>query len=189
MAAATIDLMGTGISLSTRQIVRPHQISTGLTHELVDCWVAVSNAGGAVGFPFPPVTTAEVAPAAVKLISNLDPQLNRLVICLIDGTLAGWLNIRRDPHPLVAHWGTLHHVQAHPEHRGRGIGATLMKDARRIARDEMGLEQLHLAARSGMGLEDFYGRLGYEEIGRRQGAYRLTPEDDRDEILMALAPL
>ncbi|MFI0366437.1 GNAT family N-acetyltransferase [Actinomadura sp. 1N219] len=176
-------------SLHIRQILLPQQIGADLTRELVECWVAVSNDGGAVGFPFPPVTAADVNPAAHRLISDLDPQLSRLVIGMVDGALAGWLNIRRDPHPLVAHWGTVHHVQSHPEHRGRGIGATLMNHARQIARDEMNLEQLHLAARSGIGLEDFYGRLGYTEIGRRRGAYRLTPEDDRDEILMALAPL
>jgi hypothetical protein len=46
-----------------------------------------------------------------------------------------------------------------------------------------------LAARGGVGLEDFYGRLGWKEIGRWPGALRLAPGDDRDEILMILAPL
>ncbi|RDV48322.1 hypothetical protein DDV98_29620 [Streptomyces sp. IB2014 011-12] len=36
------------------------------------------------------------------------------------------------------------------------------------------LEQLHLAARGGVGLEDFYGRLGWKEIGRWPGALRLA---------------
>ncbi|GLZ13383.1 N-acetyltransferase [Actinomadura sp. NBRC 104425] len=175
--------------LQMRQIVRPQQIGDDLTRELIDCWVTVSNAGGAVGFPFPPVTAAEIAPVAEQLIAGLDGMRSRLVLAMADGVLAGWLNIRRDPHPLVAHWGTLHHVQSHPAYRGRGVGTALMRHARRVARDEMGLEQLHLAARSGMGLEEFYGRLGYKEIGRRQGAYRLGPGDDRDEVLMALAPL
>jgi hypothetical protein len=53
----------------------------------------------------------------------------------------------------------------------------------------MGLEQLHLAARGGMGLERFYARLGWREIGRWPGALRLAPGDDRDEILMVLSPL
>jgi hypothetical protein len=64
-----------------------------------------------------------------------------------------------------------------------------MEHARRIARDDMGLEQLHLAARAGMGLEEFYGRLGWREVGRWPGALRLGPGDDRDEVLMLLAPL
>ncbi len=40
-----------------------------------------------------------------------------------------------------------------------------------------------------LGLEDFYGRLGWAEIGRWPDALRLAPGDDRDEILMILRPL
>ena len=53
----------------------------------------------------------------------------------------------------------------------------------------MGLEQLHLAARGGMGRERVYAKLGWREIGRGPGALRLAPADDRDEVLMILAPL
>lgn len=52
--------------------------------------------------------------------------------------------------------------------------------------DAAALEQLRLAARAGVGLEDFYGRLGWKEIGRWPGALRPAPGDDRDEFLMAL---
>lgn len=64
-----------------------------------------------------------------------------------------------------------------------------MRRLRQIARDEMGLQQLHLAVRGGMGLEAFYARLGWREIGRWPGALRLSPTDDRDEVLMVLKPL
>jgi hypothetical protein len=40
-----------------------------------------------------------------------------------------------------------------------------------------------------MGLEDFYSRLGWREVGRWLGALRFGPDDDRDEVLMLLAPL
>jgi hypothetical protein len=53
----------------------------------------------------------------------------------------------------------------------------------------MGLEQLRLAVRGGMGLERFYARLGWREIGRWPKALRLAPDNDRDEILMLLTPL
>lgn len=155
----------------------------------IECWIDVSNAGGAAGFPFPPVDAAEVGAAAEGIIGGLAPSRSRLLIATLGGALAGWLNIRRDPHPLIAHWGTLHHVQTRPDVRGNGVGAALMRRAREVAREEMGLEQLHLAARAGVGLEEFYGRLGWKEIGRRPGAYRLAPGDDRDEVLMFLAPL
>lgn len=134
--------MGEGAA-EMSQYVDPAQISAGLRQDIIDCWIAVSNAGGAAGFPFPP----------------------------------------------VAHWGTISHLHTLPALRGQGLGSTMMRSARRIARQEMGLEQLHLAARGGMGLERFYAKLGWREIGRWPGALRLAPDDDRDEILMLLTPL
>ncbi|MEU7937536.1 GNAT family N-acetyltransferase [Microbispora bryophytorum] len=168
------------------QITDGREMSPDLRQELVECWVTVTNAGGAAGFPFPPVTSDEVAPVADQLIASLDPERGRLLLALVGGTLAGWLNVRRNVDPLIAHWGTVHHVQTHTSFRGRGIGAALMRQVRQVAREEMGLEQLRLAARGGVGLEDFYGRLGWKEIGRWPAALRLAPGDDRDEILMVL---
>jgi GNAT superfamily N-acetyltransferase len=175
--------------LEFRQLTRADEVGSELLRELIECWITVSNGGGAVGFPFPPVSRQEVEPVADMLIAGLDPQRSRLLVATADGVLAGWLNIRRESAPVVAHWGTIHSVQTHPRFRGRGIGAGLMGRARCVARDDMGLEQLHLAARAGMGLEEFYGRLGWREIGRWPGALRFGPGDDRDEVLMLLAPL
>ncbi|MEV6681657.1 GNAT family N-acetyltransferase [Streptomyces erythrochromogenes] len=90
---------------------------------------------------------------------------------------------------LVEHWCTFHHLQTRPGFRGRGVGSALMREVREVARDELGLEQLRLAARGGEGLEDFYGRLGRREVGRWPGALRLAPDDSRDEVLMLLDPL
>ncbi|MFC9595912.1 GNAT family N-acetyltransferase [Streptomyces sp. NPDC056944] len=171
------------------QFATPGALPVGLAPLLVDCWTEVSDAGGAAGFPFPPVDPAEVAAAVDRIVAGLDPSSSRLVTATVDGALAGWLCLRRDTYPLVAHWGTLHHVQTRLGVRGRGIGAGLVRRARAIARDEMGLEQLRLAARGGTGLEEFYGRLGWREIGRWPGALRLAAGDDRDEILMVLKPL
>ncbi|MEU0139400.1 GNAT family N-acetyltransferase [Streptomyces albidoflavus] len=165
------------------------QVPPDLRQALAECWVEVTNTGGAAGFPFPPVQTTEVTPALETIVNNLDTKTSRLLTAHLDGRLAGWLNLRRDPWALISHWGTLHHVQTRTTVRGQGIGAALMNEVRRIARDEMGLEQLHLAARGGVGLETFYGRLGWKEIGRWPGALRLADGEDRDEILMLLAPL
>ncbi|MEU6424424.1 GNAT family N-acetyltransferase [Microbispora sp. NPDC046973] len=168
------------------QITDGQEMSSALRRELIECWVTVTNAGGAAGFPFPPVSFDEVAVVADQLIAGLDPERSRLLVALVDGTLAGWLNVRRSVDPLIAHWGTVHHLQTHTSFRSRGIGAALMREVRQVAREEMALEQLHLAARGGVGLEDFYGRLGWKEIGRWPGALRLAPGDDRDEVLMVL---
>ncbi|MEU9236023.1 GNAT family N-acetyltransferase [Streptomyces subrutilus] len=171
------------------QFVRPEEITEDLLLALVECWSEVSNAGGAAGFPFPPVDSVEVTAAVKRLIAGLSPTGSRLIVAMVDGGLVGWLNLRCDAHPLVAHWGTLHHVQTRLDVRGQGIGAGLVRRARDVARDEMGLEQLHLAARGGVGLEEFYGRLGWQEIGRWPGALRLADGDDCDEVLMLLSPL
>ncbi|MFG2719966.1 GNAT family N-acetyltransferase [Streptomyces sp. NPDC048416] len=176
-------------TLHLRQITAPGDVTAELRRALVECWVEVTNAGGAAGFPFPPVDAGEVAPVVDSLVAGLAPTTSRLVAASLDGALAGWLNVRRDPFELIAHWGTLHHVQTRTGLRGRGIGAALMRHARDIARDEMGLEQLRLAARGGAGLEDFYGRLGWQETGRWPGALRFGRGDDRDEVLMILTPL
>jgi GNAT superfamily N-acetyltransferase len=166
----------------------PGQVIARLREELIACWVTVSNAGGAVGFPFIPVDTAIVSPVADELIASLSPD-RRLLVAAVDDVLAGWVHLQRHPDPPIAHWGSISHLQTLPAFRGQGIGTALMTHARHIARQEMGLEQLHLAARGAMGLEHFYARLGWREIGRWPGALRLAPGDDRDEILMVLSPL
>lgn len=171
------------------QYTDPTLVPPALRVALLDCWVEVSNAGGAAGFPFPPIDSSDAAPALDRILASLAPVSSRLLTATHRGRLVGWLHLRRDTSALVAHWGTLHHVQTLPCVQGLGYGTALMNEVRRIARDEMGLEQLHLAARGKAGLEGFYERLGWREIGRRPGALRLADGDDRDEVLMLLAPL
>ncbi|WP_372498641.1 GNAT family N-acetyltransferase [Yinghuangia soli] len=122
------------------------------------------------------------------MIAGLDPEYSRLVLAATGGRLVGWLHVGRHRDPLVRHWGTVRRVQSHPEARGLGVGTALMDGVRQIARDEMGMEQLHLGARGGEGLEEFYGRLGWREIGRHPGALRFA-HGDRDEVFMLLRPL
>ncbi|MEV6553542.1 GNAT family N-acetyltransferase [Streptomyces sp. NPDC051597] len=176
-------------TLDLQQVTTPDAVTPELRHALIDCWIEVTNAGGAAGFPFPPIGADQAGPAVDALVADLDPRTSRFLVASVDGHLVGWLNVRRALHPLTAHWGTVHHVQTRTTVRGRGIGVALMNRLREIAREEMGLEALHLAARGGVGLEDFYGRLGWKEIGRWPDALRLAPGDDRDEVLMLLAPL
>jgi GNAT superfamily N-acetyltransferase len=180
--------VGEGVRPVLGQCCAPGQVSPGLRQELIDCWITVSNAGGAVGFPFPPVDTAIVSPVADELIASLSPD-RRLLVAVAGGALAGWVHLQRHSNPVIAHWGLISHLQTLPTVQGQGIGGALMTHARQVARQEMGLEQLHLAVRGGTGLEHFYARLGWREIGRWPGALRLAPGDDRDEILMVLSPL
>jgi GNAT superfamily N-acetyltransferase len=179
----------TSHDLEIIQLVRPSGVDAALRRQLTDCWIAVTNAGGAAGFPFPPVGVQHVAPAVDNLITRLDSQQSRILLARSNGTLAGWVRLSRDPNPLIAHWGTVNHLQTQPALRGQGIGTALMQRLRQVARDELGLEQLHLAARGGAGLEEFYARLGWRVTGRWPGKLRLAPDDTRDEVLMILTPL
>lgn len=135
------------------------------------------------------VDITHVAPVADKLFAGLSPERSRLLIARTGETLVGWVHIHRNPSPLIAHWGTISHLQSLPSARSQGIGSALMAHARQVARSQMGLEQLRLAVRGGTGLERFYTRLGWTVTGHWPGALRLAPGDDRDEILMILTPL
>jgi len=170
------------------QAKHPEDMSPEATRELVDCWMTVANNGGAVGFAFPPVGLDDVRPVADELIAGLDPEYSQLLLAKLGDDLAGWLSLSRHRDRVVPHWGVVKRVQTHPDFRRQGIGVALMRRARDVARDELGLEQLRLEARGGEGLEDFYGRLGWQEIGRWPGALRFA-FGDRDEVLMLLAPL
>lgn len=168
-----------------RWLTTPAMVTRELRNELAACWREVSKAGGAVGFPFLPVSDDQVRPALEAMVESLDPQLNRLLLASIDGEVTGWLLLSGNPSPLTAHWARVLRVQTALEHRRAGIGRMLMDEAARSAREDLGLEQLHLELRSGLGLEAFYQSLDWQEIGRWPSALRLR-EDDRDEVLMFL---
>lgn len=168
------------------EYVSPGDVDASSRDQLLDCWTAVTNAGGAVGFPFPPVHRDHVTPVLDRLVSDLDPQSCQL-FAATDGeaaTLIGWVVLRRSLEPLVRHWGVIERLQTHPRHRGLGAGRALLEHAERYAVDVLDLVQLHLAARGGVGLEDYYGRLGWAEVGRWPRALRLSDGDERDEVLM-----
>jgi GNAT superfamily N-acetyltransferase len=181
--------MTTRKDLDIIQLTYPGEADPVVRQELTACWIAVTNAGGAAGFPFPPVNASHVRPAVDALAARLDPSRSQILLAHLGGALAGWVALSRDPSPLIGHWGVVSHLQTHLAYRNEGIGSALMRRLREVARDEMGLEQLHLAARGGMGLEDFYCRLGWRITGRWPGKLRLAPDDTRDEILMILTPL
>lgn len=166
------------------RLVRPGQLDDAAKRALVECWVAVTNAGGAVGFPFPPVSPADVAPAVDRLACDLDPGRCVLFRAGDPRAVQGWVVLRRDTAPLVAHRATVERLQTSPDWRGHGIGAALMDALEHYARTHLDLTQLHLAVRGRMGLETYYERLGWREVGRWPRALRLAADDLRDEVLM-----
>ncbi|KQS66520.1 GNAT family N-acetyltransferase [Modestobacter sp. Leaf380] len=171
--------------LSLRWLTSPDEVTPAMATELATVWREVSNAGGAVGFPQVPVDEATVAAAADAVVGALTPDERLLWVTAPDGSLAGWLVLARNPQPIFRHWATLRRVQSSLGSRGTGVGSVLLTEAARCAR-ELGLAHLHLYVRAGQGLEPFYLRHGYREIGRWPHALHLGDGDFRDEVLMFL---
>jgi len=156
------------------------ELTAALRAELVEVWVAATNAGGALGLLAP--TSAQAAeqlagPTWQRLIAGLDV----LVVGRDADRVAGWFVLESRSGPLSPHWRTVKRLQVHPDLQGRGHGRHLLAAADDVAR-RRGLDALHLTVRGGTGTERFYLRAGYREVGRLPGALRLLPGDDRDEI-------
>lgn len=144
-----------------------------LRAELLETWVAVTNAGGAVGF---------TAPASLDDVANvLDNALSR-VACgqdalgvLREGAEVVGMGLLVDRGtPTCLHWRTVLRVVVHPGHQGAGAGLTLMQGLHLLGR-QIGLDHLQLTIRDGYGLERFYQRLGYTVVGRHPSAVRVAP--------------
>jgi GNAT superfamily N-acetyltransferase len=163
-------------------------LTPGLRHRLVDMWVRVTNAGGAVGF-VPPVVAGNVLPTAERSFARVEAGEDTLVCLAVPDTeqpdgirVVAWLLLAESESHLRRHWRTVYRVQVDPDWQGGGLGRRLMAEAATVARDVLGLEALTLMTRGGTGAEDFYLRCGYREVGRIPGAIRVRPGDDRDEV-------
>lgn len=166
-------------------LTEPTMVDPGVRKQLMQCCRDVSNAGGAVGFPFPPVSEEQVLASLDAMVESLNEPANRLLLATINGELAGWLFLAGNANELTAHWARVLRVQTALNFRERGVGRALMEEVARAATEDLTLEQLHLELRSGMGLEAFYESYGWQEIGRWPKALRF-PDGDQDEVLMAL---
>jgi hypothetical protein len=75
-----------------RWVTAPEQVEQDTREELLACWRDVSNAGGAVGFPFLPVDEGQVRQAVEALVYALGPAgADRLLLATAHAALAGWL--------------------------------------------------------------------------------------------------
>jgi GNAT superfamily N-acetyltransferase len=156
-----------------------------LREQLLDTWVRVTDAGGAVGF-VPPADRDRIA-------ETLDSHLPRVIegrdaLGVIrrggeDGPAAGMGILSASSSPLRSHWRTVLRLMVDPDLQGIGAGRVLIEGLHEMAR-ELGLEFLCLTVRGGLGIEGFYGRIGYRIHGRNPRAIRVAPGDERDEIHM-----
>ncbi|MGC4805186.1 GNAT family N-acetyltransferase [Micromonospora sp. DT233] len=169
--------------MSLRFVLDP-TLTPELRAQIAALWVDATNAGGAVGF-VAPVTAAEVRPVAEAAFAGITDGPDRLLVGYDGARPVAVLIFVDNRFHLETHWCTLKRVMVHPDAQGRGHGVALLRQAERLGR-ELGREALHITVRGGLGLERFYARLGYREVGRLPGALRLAPGDDRDEIIMWL---
>jgi predicted N-acetyltransferase YhbS len=154
-----------------------------LREQLLDTWVRVVDAGGAVGFvpPADPTAVGETLDTALRRVSSGQDALG--VLRAGDGRAVGMGILSASTNPLRQHWRTVLRLMVDPDLQGGGAGRILMDGLHEMARD-LDLEFLCLAVRGGLGIEGFYGRIGYEIHGRNPRAIRVAPGDERDEIHM-----
>lgn len=147
-------------------------------------WVEVVNAGGAVVFASPPVSFGQALPEVEAIFDGCASGRNRLLVAKLGGEVVGWVVIEHDTSGILAHRATIKRLMVSTETRGRGIGRAIVRKVHEVARDELGVNLLWLTCCGETGLDDFYSRLGYEEMGRLPRVLRIAPDDYRDEIFM-----
>lgn len=153
-----------------------------LRADLLDIWVAVTNAGGSVGFTAPS-SARQIAPTLDVALARVAAGHDALgVLRAPHGVVGMGLLVDRGTE-LCRHWRTVLRVMVHPDHQGTGAGLLLMQGLHLLGR-QLGLEHLLLSVRDGQGTEGFYARLGYTAVGRHRKAIRVAPGDDRDEIML-----
>jgi GNAT superfamily N-acetyltransferase len=147
-------------------------------------WTDVSNAGGAVGF-VPPVSGEDIQPELDRSLAAVKAGERRLLVGRDeDGRLAAIAFLTYNTHRLMTHWLWLYAVMVHPDHQGKGYGRTLMAAVEHAARTFHGIEAIRLTCRGGTGADLFYATCGYKEVGRVPRAIRVSPGDDRDDVIM-----
>ncbi|MEU4198123.1 GNAT family N-acetyltransferase [Kribbella sp. NPDC026611] len=166
-------------------VVEPDEaLDPTLRADLLDTWIAATDAGGAVGFT-PPAPVGLVAGTLDDALSRVAAGLDLLGVLHTGERYAGMGLLVSHRSALNAHWRTVLRVMVHPQHQGGGAGRVLMEGLRGSAVD-LGLEQLQLTIRDGLGLEGFYEPLGYRVVGRHPRAVRVAPDDYRDEVMLVL---
>ena len=160
------------------------ELTDDLRARIIALWVAVTNAGGAVGF-VAPVSAAEVRPVAEWAFDGVAAGIDRMIVGRDGDEVVALLFVVDNRFELQDHWRVLKRVMVTPHGQRSGLGTALMREAEALGR-KAGLAALTVTVRAGLGTEDFYAKLGYREVGRLPGAIRVGPGDDRDEIFMWL---
>ena len=161
------------------------ELTPELVEALEDIWLEVGKAGGSVGTPLD-ATSGDVRSLSEKAFRAVREGDDHVVVAYMEGDPIGFAFLTHNPGSLFRHWATVKRLQVRPSLQGQGAGTALLREITRVARDDLGLEQLQLTVRGKTGTEDFYERFGYEIVGRIPDAIRVAPGDDRDMIYMVV---
>jgi dUTP pyrophosphatase len=165
------------------QLSRNPSLDGELAQRLVELWVAVINAGGAVGF-VPPVAPEDVWPTAEAAFAAARSGHDDLVVAFDGDTPTGMGVLATNDWAIAPHWAKVRRLQRHPDYRGLGIGGAVLGELEAAARDRE-LERLVLSLRGGAGRERFYLAHGFRLDARLPGRLRLAADDTREELVMS----
>lgn len=163
-------------------------LDQALREEVLDLWVRVNDADGAVGFQPGAPRDVVAAALAVHEAVMVDGRGHLGLLRAPDGALLGLGFWQRE-----AWWGHAHilklwRLMVDPAQRRRGTGRLLMAGMHGLAGRLPDVELLRLDYRGGRGTGDFYASLGWVETGRQPSGLRLSPTDRRDEVSMMRRP-
>lgn len=111
---------------------------------------------------FPLSDLREIEDAARIWISYYKQEA--VLIALWDGVPCGIANLYLQPYQKLSHQ-CLFAIIVDEKHRGKGIGATLLKELMILAKEKFKLEYLHLEVYEGNPAIRLYRRLGFKEYG------------------------
>jgi GNAT superfamily N-acetyltransferase len=157
----------------------PPELIEGLTQ----IWVDVTNAGGAVGF-VPPVTASDIQTVAREAFRRAVEGPDHLIVGFEAEEPVGFCFLEQRPGPLFKHWAYVKRLMVHPGVQGHGLGGRMLDEIHQLARDVLGLKQLHLTVRGGTGTDNFYTARGWKEVATIPDAIRLSDDEMREEIYL-----
>lgn len=159
------------------------ELTPELRRRLASIWLDVTRAGGAVGGA-PTATPADLEPVIGNALAGVTDGTDHVVLARLADEVVGFGFLSFRPGPLFRHWATVKRLQVHPAFQKRGFGGALLDELIRVARDDLGLEQLHLTVRGGTGTEGLYTSRGFRLMARLPDVIRLAPDDTREELYM-----
>lgn len=147
---------------TTIQRLSPVELDT-LLPDLVDLLRDTVNGGVPLGF-LPPLSRDQARDYWVSLRPELLSRSRVLLAAFCDDTLVGTGQLAFATPPNARHRAELQKLFVNTRLRGQGVGRALMEALHQAAR-ERGRTLILLNTRRGLGAEDFYRGLGYQEAG------------------------